>query len=311
MFDLSQLAEKITASGCPTFASAEEGPGEIRRVSAIFSATPNAVVFASDEKTLDTALRSAAGAILTRPTLANNITDPRILLTKDPRLAFAYAARHLSAPVQAGIHPTAIVHESVILGARVSIGAYAILEARVTLGDDCVIAPRVTIHADTTLGARCMIQSGAVLGSLGFGYARSSSGSYTLFPQQGTLTLEDDVEVGANTTIDRGALEETRIGSGTKIDNLVHIGHNCRIGKNVVIAAQTGISGSSVIEDGAILGGQVGIGEKATVGPNVILGGGAGVLSNKKLHGPGQVFWGRPAQPLKQYLRDLAKLRKD
>ncbi len=104
--------------------------------------------------------------------------------------------------------------------------------------------------------------------------------------------------------------ERRRIGQGTKIDNLVHIGHNCVIGKNVIIAAQTGISGSSVVEDGAILGGQVGIGEHATVGAGVILGGGAGVLSGKKMRGPGQVFWGRPARPLKEYLRDLARLRK-
>ncbi len=117
------------------------------------------------------------------------------------------------------------------------------------------------------LGDRVVVQAGAVLGSTGFGYARNAgTGEYLLFPQQGTLVVEDDVEIGANTTIDRGALGETRIGRGTKIDNLVHIGHNCLIGKNVIIAAQTGISGSSVVEDGAILGGQVGIGEHATVG---------------------------------------------
>jgi UDP-3-O-[3-hydroxymyristoyl] glucosamine N-acyltransferase len=150
-----------------------------------------------------------------------------------------------------------------------------------------------------------------VLGSTGFGYVRhAESGEYVVFPQQGSLHVEDDVEIGANSTIDRGALGETKIGRGTKIDNLVHIGHNCVIGRNVIIAAQTGISGSSVVEDGAILGGQVGIGEHATVGPGVILGGGAGVLSGKKMHGPGQVFWGRPARPLKEYLRDLARLRK-
>ena len=311
MFDLSQLAAKITASGCPTFASADEGPGEIARVSAISKATPDAVVFASDEKTLEAALLSAAGAILTKPTLAAEISDPRIVLTKDPRLAFSLAAQYLSAAPQTEIHPSAVVDETAVIGKGVSIGPYTVIEARVSIGNGCVIGPRVTILADTILGERCVIQTGAVLGSLGFGYARSSSGAYTLFPQQGTLTLEDDVEVGANSTIDRGALEETRIGQGTKIDNLVHIGHNCRIGKHVVIAAQTGISGSSVVEDGAILGGQVGIGEKATVGPGVILGGGAGVLSNKRLFGANQVFWGRPAQPLKQYLRDLAKLRKD
>ena len=133
-----------------------------------------------------------------------------------------------------------------------------------------------------------MVQAGAVLGSTGFGYARNAeTGEYLMFPQQGRLVVEDDVEIGANTTIDRGALGETRIGRGTKIDNLVHIGHNCVIGKNVMIAAQTGISGSSVVEDGAILGGQVGIGEHATVGEGVILGGGAGVLSGKKMRGRG------------------------
>jgi UDP-3-O-[3-hydroxymyristoyl] glucosamine N-acyltransferase len=166
----------------------------------------------------------------------------------------------------------------------------------------------VTIYAGTVLGDRVVVQAGAVLGSTGFGYVRSAeTGEYLIFPQQGRLVVEDDVEIGANTTIDRGALGETRIGRGTKIDNLVHIGHNCVIGKNVIIAAQTGISGSSVVEDGAILGGQVGIGEHATVGAGVILGGGAGVLSGKKMRGPGEVFWGRPARPLKEYLRDLAR----
>ena len=170
---------------------------------------------------------------------------------------------------------------------------------------------RVTLYPRTVLGERVVVQSGAVLGSTGFGYVRhAETGEYLVFPQQGSLSIEDDVEIGANTTIDRGALGETRIGRGTKIDNLVHIGHNCLIGKNVIIAAQTGISGSSVVEDGAILGGQVGIGEHATVGAGVILGGGAGVLSGKKMRGPGQVFWGRPARPLKEYLRDLARLRK-
>jgi UDP-3-O-[3-hydroxymyristoyl] glucosamine N-acyltransferase len=183
------------------------------------------------------------------------------------------------------------------------------LGAGVRVGSDCRILANATVYAGTTIGSRVVIQAGAVLGSTGFGYARNpATGEYVLFPQQGTLVIEDDVEIGANTTIDRGALGETRIGAGTKIDNLVHIGHNCVVGRNVVIAAQTGISGSSTVEDGAILGGQVGLGEHAQVGPGVILGGGAGVLSHKKVRGPGQVFWGRPARPLKQYLRDLARL---
>ena len=120
--------------------------------------------------------------------------------------------------------------------------------------------------------------------------------------------IEDDVEIGANTTIDRGALDETRIGRGTKIDNLVHIGHNCRLGENVVIAAQTGLSGSIVIENDVVLGGQVGIGEHARIEEGVMLGGQGGVLPNKVLRGKGVAFWGTPAQPVRQYLKQLAAL---
>ena len=129
----------------------------------------------------------------------------------------------------------------------------------VKVGRDCKIYPNVTIYSGTILGDRVIVHAGAVLGSDGFGYVRdSASGRYEKFPQVGRLVIEDDVEIGANSTIDRGALDETRIGRGTKIDNLVHIGHNCRIGENVVIAAQAGLSGSIVIENNVVLGGQVG-----------------------------------------------------
>ncbi len=130
------------------------------------------------------------------------------------------------------------------------------------------------------------------------------------FPQIGRLAIEDDVEIGANTTIDRGALDETRIGRGTKIDNLVHVGHNCRIGENVVIAAQTGISGSAVIENNVVIGGQVGIADHVRLEEGVIVGAQAGIPSNKILRGKGVVFWGTPARPLHQYLKQLALLAK-
>jgi UDP-3-O-[3-hydroxymyristoyl] glucosamine N-acyltransferase len=126
----------------------------------------------------------------------------------------------------------------------------------------------------------------------------------------GRLVIEDDVEIGANTTIDRGALGETRIGKGTKIDNQVHIGHNCVIGKNVVIAAQVGISGSCVVEDGAVLAGQVGLGDHVEIGPGVILGGASGVFPGKRIEGPGQMFMGVPAVPLREYLKTEAKVRR-
>lgn len=290
------------------------GNGEITAVSSIAAATEYSVVFAMNAVALAEALGSKAGIILAGKSLKTDEVEEnsRVWCVNDPRYAFALVAKHLKGKeFKTGVHPSATVGEAVEIGEGTGIGPGVVLGDGVRIGRDCHIMARVTIYPGTVLSDRVIVQAGAVLGSTGFGYARhAESGEYVLFPQQGTLHVEDDVEIGANSTIDRGALGETRIGRGTKIDNLVHIGHNCLIGKNVVIAAQTGISGSSVVEDGAILGGQVGIGEHATVGAGVILGGGAGVLSGKKMRGPGQVFWGRPARPLKEYLRDLARLRK-
>lgn len=285
---------------------------ELLAVSSIEAASTSSVVFATDPKTLARALESNAGIILANRTLVAANPDARVIGVPDARLAFAHVAARLEPhDPDTEIHPTAVIDPTARIGEGTKIAAGAVIAEAVTIGNQCVIGPNVTIYAHTTLGSRVTVQAGAVLGSKGFGYARdSATGAYTLFPQQGTLTIEDDVDIGANTTIDRGALGETRIGAGSKLDNLVHIGHNCVIGRNVIIAAQTGISGSSVIEDGAILGGQVGIGEHALVGSGVILGGGAGVLSGKKMHGPGEVFWGRPARPLKEYLKDLARLKR-
>lgn len=305
MAKLNEIAEWIGVSSLSN--------EEITQVSSIEGATKHCAVFATDSPTYAKALKSDAGLILAHKSLnIATFDDPRVWWVADPRYAFAIVAKKLhSKNSEAEIHPSAVIGRAVEIGARVSIGPGVVIGDDVRIGDDCTVQARVSIYPRTVLGSRVVVQAGAVLGSTGFGYVRSAeTGEYVAFPQQGNLYIEDDVEIGANSTIDRGALGETRIGQGTKIDNLVHIGHNCVIGKNVIIAAQTGISGSSIVEDGAILGGQVGIGEHATVGAGVILGGGAGVLSGKKMRGPGQVFWGRPARPLKEYLRDLAKLRK-
>ena len=291
-----------------------EREAEVARVSALEGATADAVVFAVDAATLEAAGTSKAGVILANAKLKGTNgapVDNRVIWVRDARYAFAVvAARLAEKTLQAGTHPTAVVGQDVVIGLGTAIGPGVVLGDGVRMGAGCDIQARVVIYSGVVLGDEVVVQAGAVLGSTGFGYARDAeTGEYVLFPQQGRLVIEDRVEIGANTTIDRGALGETRIGRGTKIDNLVHIGHNCIIGKNVVIAAQTGISGSSVVEDGAVLGGQVGIGEHATVGEGVILGGGAGVLSGKKMKGKGEVFWGRPARPLKEYLRDLARLK--
>jgi UDP-3-O-[3-hydroxymyristoyl] glucosamine N-acyltransferase len=148
-----------------------------------------------------------------------------------------------------------------------------------------------------------------VLGSDGFGYVRDAeSGHYEKFPQIGRLEIGDEVEIGANATVDRGALDSTRIARGTKIDNLVHVGHNVQIGEDVVIAAQTGLSGSAVVEKNVIIGGQVGIADHVRIEEGAILGAQSGVPSKKIIRGKGIVFWGTPARPIRDYLKELAVL---
>ncbi len=322
-----ELAEKLGVR------LAGEHATEVSGVASIASANPDDLVFVEDEKHLATALRSRAGAIIAGEFAATSHADRPLLISDHPKLSFARAARLLreelppSESNAGNTHPTAVIHLSVTLGPgvyveeravvshnaqigeRTRIGAGSSIGAGVRIGSYCEIYPNVTIYPGTTIGDRVIVHAGAVLGSDGFGYVRDrKTGHYEKFPQVGRLIIEDDVEIGANTTIDRGALAETRIRRGAKLDNLVHIGHNCDIGEDVVIAAQTGLSGSIVIENGAVLGGQVGIGEHARIGEGVLLGGQGGVLPNKILKGKGVAFWGTPAQPLREYLKQLATL---
>jgi UDP-3-O-[3-hydroxymyristoyl] glucosamine N-acyltransferase len=299
------------------------------------SAATTELLFAEDVKSATEALTSAAGAVVLKPaclaSYAENV-DIAVIEADQPRLWFAHAARLLARALRAeGVHPTAVVGEDVKLGPDVTISACAVIgdgveigagtriEAGavigegVRIGEQCHIYPRVVIYPGTTLGNRVVLHAGVVLGADGFGYVRDpKSGAYTQFPQQGTLAIEDDVEIGANSTVDRGALGETRVRRGAKFDNMVHVAHNCDIGEDVVIAAQTGISGSSTVGNGAVIAGQVGIGDHAHVGPGVILGGQAGVFSGKAVTNeglkPGTVHWGTPARPLQQVLREQATL---
>lgn len=277
------------------------------------------IVFAQDAGSLLLALQSAAGAILASEALRPEVADfpeaagdpRRILWVHNARLAFARIGDRLLPKLESrSIDPSAIVSSRAQIGDRVRIGSGVVIEQDVVIADGCHLEARVIVHAGTSLGRNVFVKAGAVLGSAGFGFVRDpETGEYVAFPQRGQLVIEDEVWIGANTTIDHGALRETRIGRGTKIDNLVHIAHNCIIGCNVVIAAQTGIAGSSVIGDGAVIAGQVGIADHVTIGPGVILGAKAGVPSHKNLQGVGQVFWGIPARPIQQYLRELARLR--
>jgi len=306
-----------------------DGTIEVAGVASLESAARDHLVFVDNEKHLAGALKSRAGAIIAGEFAAAVNVDRPLLISDHPKLAFARAARMLAddGRQQGGVHASAVIDPSATLGAGVRvdaravvgegaqikngtwIGAGSVIGAGAMIGSNCRLYPNVTVYPGTTVGDRVLIHAGAVLGSDGFGYVRDGkTGHYEKFPQVGRLVIEDDVEIGANATVDRGALEETRIRRGAKIDNLVHVGHNCDIGEDVVIAAQTGLSGSIVIENAVVLGGQVGIGEHATIGEGVMLGGQGGVLPNKILRGKGVAFWGTPAQPLRQYLKQLATL---
>jgi UDP-3-O-[3-hydroxymyristoyl] glucosamine N-acyltransferase len=318
---LRDLAEKL---GCRLLGDSSI---TVSTVSSLQSATSGSLVFVEDAQHLDAALRSSAAAIIAGD-FATNATSKPILISAQPRLTFARAAKLLRDPDRnREINPTAIVPASAKIGENVAIGARSILGEHVKVGDEttigsgsvigsavkigshCRLDPNVTIYPGTILGDRVIVQAGAILGSEGFGYVRvAETGRYEQFPQIGRLVIEDDVEIGANSTIDRGALDETRVRRGTKIDNLVHIGHNVQIGQDVVIAAQTGLSGSVTIEDNVIMGGQVGIADHVRVEAGAILGAQSGIPTKKVIRGKGVVFWGTPARPIREYLKELAFL---
>jgi UDP-3-O-[3-hydroxymyristoyl] glucosamine N-acyltransferase len=177
---------------------------------------------------------------------------------------------------------------------------------RVALGDGSVLHPNVTVYDNVDIGRGSILHSGCVIGADGFGYVMEGE-QWHKFPQVGRVEIGDFVEIGANSCVDRAALGVTSIGEGTKLDNMVHVAHNCRIGRHVVVAAQTGFSGGVVVEDYAVIGGQVGVGDKARIETRAVLGSGCGVLTSKIVRS-GETVWGTPARPLRQHLEQLANL---
>jgi UDP-3-O-[3-hydroxymyristoyl] glucosamine N-acyltransferase len=306
-----------------------DGRTEISGVASLPSARPGDLVFVENARNLPQAMGSKAAAIIAGEFAASGAHAKPILIAAQPRLAFARAGAWLQAGENsmAGSHASAVidpraklarsvtVEERAVIRANVEIGegsrigAGCVVGPDVTIGRNCRLYPNVTIYPAVHLGDRVVIHAGAVLGSDGFGYVSDAkTARYEKFPQIGRLEIEDDVEIGANSTVDRGALDVTRIRRGTKIDNLVHVGHNVDIGEDVVIAAQTGVSGSSVIENGVIVGGQVGIADHVRIEAGAILGAQSGIPSKKVIRGKGIVFWGTPARPIKEYLKELAIL---
>jgi UDP-3-O-[3-hydroxymyristoyl] glucosamine N-acyltransferase len=280
------------------------------------------VAFVGSKKFWKLAEASAAGCLIVTFDFPSG--DRTMIRAAEPRAAFAGSLMLLypASTPQPGVAPSAAIDPEVSLGDQVSIaphttiGAASILGDRVQIhagcsigrnvkiGKDSVIHPRVTIYDGVEIGDRAIIHSGAVIGADGFGFV-PINGEWKKFPQVGGVKIGDDVEIGANTCIDRAALGVTFIGNGVKLDNMVHIAHNCQIGDHVVIAAQTGLSGGVIVEHHAIIGGQVGIGDKARIESGAVLGSGCGVLTSKIVRA-GQPVWGTPARPLKEYLEQLA-----
>ena len=277
----------------------------------------------AEEKFYGEIANSRAGCILVK---SGDFPGRTVILVKNPKLSFARAAAWLLAETRddAGIHPSATIAPSARIGEGVKIGPNTVIEEGASIGngtiieagsyvgkgsragDGCTIYPRVVIYSNVEIGHRVVIHAGAVIGADGFGFVKDGR-TNVKFPQIGRVRIEDDVEIGANTCIDRGSLETTIIRRGVKLDNLVQIAHNVDIGEDTVIAAQTGISGGATLGAQCIIAGQVGIADRVRLDDNSIIGAQGGVPSGKHIRG-GEVHWGTPARPLKEILAQQAYL---
>jgi UDP-3-O-[3-hydroxymyristoyl] glucosamine N-acyltransferase len=312
-----------------------EGANLDRRISGIAPldrAAPSELSFLDSAKYVQQAATTVAGACLTTQRFSDVL--PRrvsVLTVREPYRAFVEVARALfpdalrpsslfeATGVTAGAHvhpsarlengvtvdPGAVIGPGAEIGSGTVIGAGATIGAKVCIGRDCAIGPNATItHA--LIGDRVIIHPGCAIGQDGFGFVRGPRGAEKV-PQVGRVIIQDEVEIGANSTVDRGAIRDTLIGEGTKIDNMVHIAHNVSIGRHCLLAGQVGISGSSTVEDGVIMGGQAGVADHLTVGAGAMLGAKAGVMSDVP---PGARWAGYPARSGKQWLREVATLER-
>lgn len=302
-----------------------DGAVTLRGVAPLDRAGPDELTFLADSRFLPQLRASAAGAVLVPPQQATDMPGPatRIVVAKPLHALVAVLRRlHPETPRAPGVHPTAIIGAGTIwgegveiaahvvlgsavrLGARVRLGPGCVIGDDVAIGDDTCLVARVTIYPRAVLGARVLVHAGTVIGCDGFGFVPDETG-HVKIPHVGRVIIDDDVELGANCTVDRGSVADTHIGAGTKVDDQVHVAHNVRIGRGCLIAAQTGIAGSAVIEDGVVLGGQAGIGEHRRIGAGAQLGAQGG--ATRDLSAGGQ-YSGTPARPLREWLRANAAL---
>jgi UDP-3-O-[3-hydroxymyristoyl] glucosamine N-acyltransferase len=295
---------------------------ELLGVAAPERAGPKYLIYVDTVKHVERATASAATCVVASE--GTILPGKTVLRSVQPKVAFAKAAELLleRAPIASGIHATAIVAPLARIGTNVGIGPYvvigedahigdgtqigahSVIGAGCWIGDNCRIHPRVTVYAGMRIGHCVEIHAGTVIGAAGFGYAFDGQ-RYWKFPQAGIVEIGDDVEIGANSTIDRGSLDDTRIAEGVKLDNLVHVGHNVQIGAHTVIAAQTGISGSSWLGHHVVCGGQVGIADHCTLEDGAIAGAQAGIPTGKTIR-RGQPVWGTPARPLDKFKKAYA-----
>jgi UDP-3-O-[3-hydroxymyristoyl] glucosamine N-acyltransferase len=295
---------------------------EVRDVAALRTAGPDDLTYAESGKSLELAATSRAGCILVPEHCV--LPGSTTIGVTNPKLAFVRASQVLCPPrkLPPGVHPTAIIAPDARLAKDVVICPYVVIESDVDvgpgtylgvgvclgegakIGSHCVLYPRVSVYPGARIGNRVILHSGVVIGSDGFGYV-FAEGHYEKFPQRGGVIIEDDVEIGSNSTVDRGSLGVTVIGQGSKIDNLVQIAHNVRVGRHCAIAAQTGISGSAEIGDYAVMGGQVGVADHIRIEEGAMIGGQAGIFRTIR---KGTKVWGTPARPLDEFKKTYAEL---
>ena len=290
---------------------------QVSGVAGLDAAGPRDLSFLANPRYRQSAARSGAAAIVASP---DDSLNGNVLRSDNPYLAFA-RAMDLLLPAEVappGVHPSAVVDPRARVSPRAHVGPLAVVGEDAEIGPDAVIGagsvvdrgvvvgegarlfPRVTLLRGTRVGRRCVIQSGAVIGSDGFGYATDAQGRHHPVPQRGGVRIGDDVDIGAGVTIDRGTTGDTEIGDGTKIDNLVQVGHNVRIGRSTIVVAQVGIAGSTKIGDFAVIGGQAGIAGHLTIGDRARIAAQSGVMSDLE---PGAVVSGTIARPHKQWMR--------
>jgi UDP-3-O-[3-hydroxymyristoyl] glucosamine N-acyltransferase len=320
------LAELEAACGGTAERAEALGGRQLHGVAPLQEATPDRVAVLHNPRYAGAAELTKAGVVIVRAEMAARLPASCVpLVVAEPHEAWARIARlfHPVAPVRPGVHPRAVIDPTATVDAAAEIGANAVIGARVEIAAGCQIGPNAVIGdgviigpdcrigalasvSHAILGARVYVYPGARVGQEGFGFAMTKSGFVTV-PQLGRVILHDDVEIGSNTTIDRGASHDTVIGAGSRIDNLIQIGHNVQLGRNCVMAAQSGISGSTILGDFVQIGAQAGLTGHISVGIGARIGAQAGVMSDVAA---GADVVGSPALPMREFFRNVAVLRR-